>query len=274
MRQLHLSAPTEARRLARASSAEAPKPDPRVGLKAGRMDAAEATWNLRVVSKTPPSQQFVGQTNSDLAFIGNYVIQGSYNGYQVWDISNPAPADPEDGLRLPRLAERRVGLQEPALRLGREPGRPARLRDPGRGGHGQHRAAPRHPHLRHHRHHQARGTSATCRPAAARTPTPCWWIPKDKENVYVYISGSARVRPDSELPGCVQARQGSQLGALPDRSHQGAAGAIRSRRRSSARRGSSTTWWRRRSTARRRRTSRRNKKQLEQAKAARRLHRR
>jgi hypothetical protein len=71
-------------------SAEAPKPDPRVGLRPGRMDAAEAIWNLRLVSKTPPSPQFVDQTNSDLAFSGNHVIQGSYNGWQVWDISNPS----------------------------------------------------------------------------------------------------------------------------------------------------------------------------------------
>jgi hypothetical protein len=32
-----------------------PRPDPRVGLHAGVMDAGEAAWNLRVLSKTPPS---------------------------------------------------------------------------------------------------------------------------------------------------------------------------------------------------------------------------
>ncbi|MFL5508594.1 MAG: hypothetical protein ACJ79J_03285, partial [Gemmatimonadaceae bacterium] len=67
-----------------------PLPDPRVGLRAGKMDAATAIWNLRAVSHTPPSEKFVGVTNSDLAFIGNYAIQGNYNGYEVWDISNPA----------------------------------------------------------------------------------------------------------------------------------------------------------------------------------------
>ena len=70
-------------------TAAAPSPDPRVGLRAGSMDAAEAAWNLRVLSKTPPSGKFLGSTNSDLAFTGQYVIQGNYNGYQVWDISNP-----------------------------------------------------------------------------------------------------------------------------------------------------------------------------------------
>src|SRR5256885_303459 len=65
------------------SSMAAPKPDPRVGLKAGLMDAQEAAWNMRVVSKTPPSEKFIGVTNSDMAFTGNYVIQGSYSGYQI-----------------------------------------------------------------------------------------------------------------------------------------------------------------------------------------------
>ena len=61
----------------------APSPDPRVGLKAGIYDAGEAAWNLRLVSTTPPPEQFLHSTNSDLAFSGPYAIQGSYNGYQV-----------------------------------------------------------------------------------------------------------------------------------------------------------------------------------------------
>mgnify|MGYP003498579384 CR=1 FL=1 len=44
------------------------------------MDAAEAVWNLRVLSKTPSPERFLGVTNSDLAFTGQYVIQGNYNG--------------------------------------------------------------------------------------------------------------------------------------------------------------------------------------------------
>ncbi len=67
-------------------SSAAPSPDPRVGLRAGQYDAAEATWNMRVVSRTKPSEKFVTSTNSDLSFTGKYAIQGSYNGYQIWDI--------------------------------------------------------------------------------------------------------------------------------------------------------------------------------------------
>ena len=75
-------------------SATAPSPDPRVGLSPGRWDAGQAAWNLKLVSTTPPSEKFLGVTNSDLAFTGKYTIQGNYNGFQVFDISNPAKPAP------------------------------------------------------------------------------------------------------------------------------------------------------------------------------------
>ena len=75
-----------------------PNRDPRVGLRAGWMDAAEAVWNLRVVSRTPPSPQFMNPSapgdfrliNSDISFSGHYAIQGNFSGIQVWDIADPA----------------------------------------------------------------------------------------------------------------------------------------------------------------------------------------
>src|SRR5206468_6307119 len=67
-----------------------PTPDPRVGLAAGRWDAAQAAWNMRMISTTPPSEASAGATHSDLAFSGKYAIQGNYNGFEIWDISNPA----------------------------------------------------------------------------------------------------------------------------------------------------------------------------------------
>src|SRR5689334_13227730 len=71
-------------------SGVAPSPDPRVGLKAGYWDAAQAAWNLRMVSTTPPPEGHRGITNSDLAFTGKYVVQGNYAGILFWDVSNPA----------------------------------------------------------------------------------------------------------------------------------------------------------------------------------------
>src|SRR5438094_679545 len=64
-----------------------PMPDRRVGLSAGWFDAGQAIWNLRSVSMTRPSKDFINEStpgdrrlvNSDLAFMGNYVFQGNYS---------------------------------------------------------------------------------------------------------------------------------------------------------------------------------------------------
>ena len=72
------------------STAPSPASDPRNSLKAGLFDAGEYASNMRVLAKAQSPKGFLGETNSDLAFTGNYVIQGNYNGPVVWDISNPA----------------------------------------------------------------------------------------------------------------------------------------------------------------------------------------
>ena len=77
--------------------AQQPTPDPRIGLAAGWMNAAQAAWNMRLVSTSPPAKELIpqepgdfGYMNSDLAFQGHYVVQGSFRGFQVWDVSDPA----------------------------------------------------------------------------------------------------------------------------------------------------------------------------------------
>ena len=51
--------------------------------------------------------------------------------------------------------------------------------------------------------------------------------PKDKDNVYIYISGTGNVRQEEELAGCSGGRSGreSEYRVVPHRHHQGAAGA-------------------------------------------------
>ncbi len=74
------------------------------------MNAGETFLNLKMVSTTPPSAQFVNPSepgdfqfiNSDLAFTGSYVVQGNFNGIQIWDISQPSHPTLVDGLRLSR----------------------------------------------------------------------------------------------------------------------------------------------------------------------------
>jgi hypothetical protein len=181
-----------------------PTPDPRVGLKAGLMDAGEASWNLRVLSKTPPSEKFVGITNSDLAFTGKYAIQGSYNGYQVWDISNPSHPALKTAFVCP-ASQSDVSVYKNLLFVSGE-GLSGRL-DCGTQGVKDTVSKDRLRGLRIFdisdiEHPKNVGNVQTCRGSHTHTLLV---DPKDKENVYIYISGSAGVRSPNELPGCSRA---------------------------------------------------------------------
>ena len=105
------------------NSTVAPTPDPRVGLKAGLKDAGQAAWNLKLLTNVPPSEKFVGSTNSDLSFYKNYVIQGNYNGFEVWDITTPSRAGG---------ADRRLGAIARGGRVGAHPVRTHRGQPEGR----------------------------------------------------------------------------------------------------------------------------------------------
>ena len=107
-------------------STSPPSPDPRVGLAPGTMNvysgdttkrvigkkAAEAYWNMRILSNMPPKEPFIGVTHSDLAFRGNLVIQGNYDGYQIW----PWFSDFMGGIRfsnyIPAFASGQVKVED------------------------------------------------------------------------------------------------------------------------------------------------------------------
>jgi len=182
-------------------SAVAPKPDPRVGLKAGMWDAAEAAWNVRLVSTTPPSEKFAGVTNSDLSFLKNYAIQGNYNGFQVWDITNPVKPTLKLGFLCP-ASQSDVSVYKNLLFVSGE-GNSGRT-DCGAQGVHDSVSADR---LRGIRIFDATDISnpkyianvQTCRGSHTHTVVI---DPKDADNVYIYVSGSAGVRSPTELPGC------------------------------------------------------------------------
>jgi hypothetical protein len=183
-------------------STPSPTRDARVGLRAGQWDAAQAISNMRLLSTTRPSEKFVGSTNSDLAFLGNLVIQGNYNGYQIWDISNPAspvlraanycPASQSDVSVYRNLlfvsAEGNSGRidcggQGVADTVSKERIRGIRIFD-----------------ISDIQHPRNVANVQTCRGSHTHSVLV---DPKDRENVYVYVSGSAPVRSPNELPGCV-----------------------------------------------------------------------
>ncbi len=183
-------------------STTAPNPDPRVGLRAGLMNAGEAAWNLRVLSETKPSEKFAGITNSDLAFTGHYVIQGNYNGYQVWDITDPRQPALKTGYVCP-ASQSDVSVYRNLLFVSGE-GLGGRI-DCGTEGVKDTVSAVR---LRGIRIFDITDIAApkylgnvqTCRGSHTHTLLV---DPRDTANVYVYISGSAPVRSPSELSGCV-----------------------------------------------------------------------
>ena len=184
--------------------APAAKPDPRVGLKAGLMDAGEAIGNLKVTAKVASPPGFLGVTNSDLAFIGNYALQGNYNGLQVWDVSDankptlvtafPCPASQND-----------VSVYKNLLFMSAEAGN-GRL-DCGAGGVKEAVSKDRIRGIRIFdisdiKNPKLVTSVQTCRGSHTHTVLES---PADKENLYIYVSGSSAIRSADELPGCVSA---------------------------------------------------------------------
>jgi hypothetical protein len=181
-----------------------PTPDPRVGLAPGVFDAGEAIWNLRLLSTTAPPNDFLGKTNTDLAFKDDYAIQGSYNGLMVWDLSDPVhpqivthyvcPAAQSDVSVYGDLLF--VSGEDLGARLDcgtegvREKSSPDRLR------------GIRIFDISDIRDPRYIDNVQTCRGSHTHTVLE---DADDDENVYIYVSGSSLVRPAEELPGCSDA---------------------------------------------------------------------
>ena len=197
------------------ASASAPSPratassDRRVGLRAGWTDAAEAAWNVRLVSATPRPADFTNPTdpgafpfiNSDLAFTGHYVIQGNFHGLQVWDIAQPSRPTLVTTYVCPD-AQNDVSVYHNLLFTSGEDfnGRV----DCGTQGVPDSVSKDR---LRGIRifdisdiaHPKPITNVQTCRGSHTHTLVT---DAKDTANVYLYVSGSAPVRSPTELAGC------------------------------------------------------------------------
>ena len=154
-----------------------------------------------MVSTTPPQEKFLGVTNSDLAFTGKYVVQGNYNGFQVYDMSNPlkpvpvltylCPASQSDVSVYKNLlfvsGEGQTGRLDCGIQGVPEPVSKERLR------------GIRVFDISDINHPKSVANVQTCRGSHTHTVVT---DPKDKDNVYIYVSGSSGVRSADELPGC------------------------------------------------------------------------
>jgi hypothetical protein len=184
-----------------------PSPDSRVGLRGGWFDAAQSSWNMQLVSSTKPSAKFLADKpddrlkNSDLAFVGNYVYQGNYSGWQLWDAADPAhvtlktayvcPGSQSDVSVFRNLlfvsAEATTGRTDCGIQgvtdtVSADRARGIRVID-----------------MSDVMNPRYVTTVQTCRGSHTHTVVP---DPRDPDNVYIYVSGSAGVRSPHELPGC------------------------------------------------------------------------
>jgi hypothetical protein len=202
---------------AQADTATAPLPprftwdpnDPRVSLAPGWMDAASAARGLEHVASIPRPEGFHNPatpgdnrfTNSDLAFRGDRLYQGNYQGFQVFDISNPArpnlllsvlcPGGQGDvsvfgDLVVMSAQESRgrvdCGLDGVADSISTERLQGVRIFD-----------------LSDLRNPLQVAAVQACRGSHTHTLVTA---PDDADNLYVYIQGTSGVRPAEELPGC------------------------------------------------------------------------
>ncbi|HEX9384269.1 MAG TPA: hypothetical protein VF908_12765 [Gemmatimonadaceae bacterium] len=185
--------------------------DPRIGLRAGYQDAAEVARNLELVGHSARPQNFGNAQNlgdfaflnGDLAFKGDLAFQGGFNGFQVWDISNPksptlrtsfvcpgGQGDPSiyKNLLFFSVEETRgrldCGTQGVTDTVSAERFRGVRIFDISDLDHPKQVAAVQ-----------------TCRGSHTHTLVI---DPNDPDNVYIYVSGTSVVRSGSELAGCAR----------------------------------------------------------------------
>ena len=183
--------------------------DPRIGLGAGLTDAEEAISNLALVAHVDRPQGFFDAqdpgsfsfANSDMAFSGQHVFVGNYNGFQVYDIANPArptlrktvvcPGGQGDvsvyrNLLFMSVEETRgrldCGVQGVDAPVSTDRFRGVRIFD-----------------ISNLDEPRQVGAIQTCRGSHTHTLVT---RPGDNENVYVYVSGTGQVRPGAELEGC------------------------------------------------------------------------
>jgi hypothetical protein len=183
--------------------------DRRAGLHAGWTDAQVAARGLELVAHSdrpagffsPADPGEFGFANTDLAFRDNLLFLGSYNGFQVWDISNPRSPTLRSSLVCPG-GQGDVSVHGNLLFVSVEETR-ARL-DCGAQGVADTVSTDRFRGVRifdisNLDQPRQVGAVQTCRGSHTHTLVT---DPKDRRHVYVYVSGTSRVRPAAELAGC------------------------------------------------------------------------
>ncbi len=176
--------------------------DSRVGLAPGRQNAAEAPWNAKLTAHAITPTGFDAANNSDLAFTGKYAVQGNYYGFQIYDVSNPASPVLVSSYVCP-ASQNDVSVYKQQLLFMSAEAPSARL-DCGTQG-VQDTVSP--DRVRGIRifditdiaHPKYITSVQTCRGSHTHSVLV---DPKDKDNIYIYVSGSSAVRSPREVAEC------------------------------------------------------------------------
>jgi len=178
--------------------------DPRNGLKPGLYDAGVALSGMRQVSFARKPAEFdtaAGLTfiNSDLAFKGNFVYQGNFSGFSIWDVSNPASpkmvsvvacvtsqGDPSIYGNLLFISAEGGGNRKDCAKGG--------VKDPS-----EHTAGVRIYDVSNPATPRLIKNVETCKGSHTHTIIPS---KTDKGVIYLYVSGNQGARPATELAGC------------------------------------------------------------------------
>ncbi|QKJ18205.1 LVIVD repeat-containing protein [Microbacterium hominis] len=180
--------------------------DPRENLGAGLADAEQAASNIALLANLPKEGPFAFNVNptaynSDLAFTGDKAIVGSYYGFQIYDISDPASPS-LDGTFVCPGGQGDVSVYGDILFMSVESA-PGRLDC----GTSPSPATGDPQNFRGVRVFDISDLTApvqvaavqTCRGSHTHTVVP---DPDDSENVYVYVSGTGGARTTSpNVPG-------------------------------------------------------------------------
>ncbi len=175
---------------------------------------------IGTAAKMPkPLQLVIAQlafANSDLAFQGNHLFQGNFYGMNIYDISNPAnttlltsmvcPGGQGDVSVYKNLMFMSVEMPNGRVDCGVQGFPPEPPKEPG------HEKERRLPAAQKDRFRGVRvfdisdiknpkqvAAVQTCRGSHTHTLV---LDPNDKDNVYIYVSGTSFVRQTDELPGC------------------------------------------------------------------------
>ena len=191
--------------------------DPKVQKMLGQMGGG------RDIAKIPKGVQLViaqlAFANSDIAFQGNYLFQGNFYGLSIYDISNPAkasllttmicPGGQNDVSVYKNLLFMSVEMANGRLDCGIQGFPPAPPRPAPAAGEEEKPAPPPAQKDRFRgvrifditdiRNPKQVAAVQTCRGSHTHTLVT---DPNDKNNVYIYVSGTSFVRQSEELAGC------------------------------------------------------------------------